>query len=46
MINEVQKSYDEIPYHSYPYAQSSPEKLATLGALFGMKPPRRLVFVF
>jgi len=32
-------SYDEIPYQSYPYAQSSPEKLATLGTLFGMTPP-------
>ena len=30
--------YDEIPYESYPCAQSSPEKLATLGRLFGMNP--------
>jgi methyltransferase-like protein/cyclopropane fatty-acyl-phospholipid synthase-like methyltransferase len=34
-----QNSYDETPYQSYPYAQSSPEKLATLGTLFGMTPP-------
>lgn len=33
-------SYDETPYQSYPYAQSSPEKLATLGTLFGMTPPK------
>lgn len=32
-------SYDETPYHSYPYSQSSPEKLATMGKLFGMTPP-------
>ena len=40
MIDNVQKAYDETPYQSYPYAQSSPEKLATLGALFGMNPPK------
>lgn len=32
-------TYDETPYHSYPYAQSRPENLKTLGTLFGMKPP-------
>jgi len=37
--NIERNSYDETPYQSYPYAQSSPEKLATLGTLFGMKPP-------
>lgn len=40
MIDNVQKAYDETPYQSYPYAQSSPEKLATLGTLFGMNPPK------
>ena len=39
MIDSVQKAYDDNPYQSYPYAQSSPEKLATLGTLFGMIPP-------
>lgn len=39
MIDNVQKAYDETPYQSYPYAQSSPEKLAMLGTLFGMNPP-------
>ncbi|MEA0970527.1 Methyltransferase domain-containing protein [Candidatus Megaera venefica] len=33
-------AYDEMPYESYPYIQSSPEKLATLGKLFGMNPPK------
>lgn len=32
-------TYDEVPYHSYPYAQSQPENLKTLGVLFGMNPP-------
>jgi methyltransferase-like protein/tRNA1(Val) A37 N6-methylase TrmN6 len=32
-------TYDEIPYQSYPYAQSSPEHLRTFGVLFGMNPP-------
>ena len=27
-------AYDEMPYESYPYIQSSPEKLATLGLIF------------
>jgi len=39
MTDKAQTTYDEVPYQSYPYAQSSPEKLATLGTLFGMKPP-------
>jgi len=40
MIDNAQNTYDEIPYQSYPYAQSSPDKLATLGTLFGMNPPK------
>lgn len=40
MIDNAQNTYDETPYQSYPYAQSSPEKLATLGTLFGMNPPK------
>jgi methyltransferase-like protein/cyclopropane fatty-acyl-phospholipid synthase-like methyltransferase len=35
----TQNSYDELPYQSYPYAQSTPENLKTLGVLFGMTPP-------
>jgi methyltransferase-like protein len=31
-------SYDEIPYVSHPFPQSHPERLATIGRLFGMSP--------
>jgi len=31
--------YDEFPYPSYCYPQSSPEHLAAIGTLFGMTPP-------
>lgn len=31
-------SYDEVPYRSYPYPQTRPERLATVATLFGMKP--------
>ena len=41
MTKDIQLNpYDETPYQSYPFAQSSPEKLATLGTLFGMQPPK------
>lgn len=43
MATTMEKSkvntYDETPYHSYPYAQSRPEYLRTMGKLFGMQPP-------
>ncbi len=31
-------SYDEVPYASYPFAQTHPDRLATLGRLFGLEP--------
>ncbi|MBL4688065.1 MAG: methyltransferase regulatory domain-containing protein [Nannocystaceae bacterium] len=31
-------SYDAIPYTSYPYDRTHPDRLATVGALFGMRP--------
>lgn len=31
-------TYDEVPNASYPYAQSSPDRLATVATLFGLKP--------
>lgn len=31
-------SYDEVPYKSYPYPQTHPDRLATLATLFGMRP--------
>lgn len=32
-------SYDEVPYESYPYAQSHPDRMATHAALLGLQPP-------
>ncbi|MEX2140215.1 MAG: class I SAM-dependent methyltransferase [Pirellulales bacterium] len=31
-------SYDEVPYSSFPYSQSHPNRLAVVGTLFGMTP--------
>ncbi len=31
-------SYDEVPYSHQPYPQSHPDRLATLGRLFGLSP--------
>ncbi len=31
-------SYDEVPYDSHPFAQTHPDRLATVGTLFGMRP--------
>ena len=31
-------TYDDIPYESHPFAQSHPNRLFTIGTLFGMKP--------
>ena len=35
--------YDEIPYKSFPFIQTHPSRLATIGSLFGLKPtsPKR-----
>ena len=38
MSAELQHSYDTFPYQSFPYPQSHPDRLATIGALFGMTP--------
>ena len=38
MTSALQASYDEFPYQSLPFAQSHPDRLATLGWLFGMAP--------
>jgi methyltransferase-like protein/SAM-dependent methyltransferase len=35
---DMKSSYDEIPYESHAFAQSHPDRLATLGLLFGMSP--------
>ncbi|MGE0049302.1 MAG: methyltransferase regulatory domain-containing protein [Acidithiobacillus sp.] len=33
-------SYDEIPYHSHPFPQSQPARLAAIATLFGLRPPQ------
>ncbi len=35
---ENQTSYDEVPYGSHAFAQSHPDRLATIGRLFGLAP--------
>lgn len=37
-MTDAANAYDEIPYDSYPYAQSHPNRLATIATLFGMTP--------
>lgn len=37
MIEQL-NSYDEVPYESFPYPQSHPNRLATIATLFGMQP--------
>jgi len=31
-------SYDELPYHSEPFPQTHPDRIATVATLFGLKP--------
>ena len=38
MSAELRQSYDEFPYLSFPFPQSHPDRLATIGWLFGMEP--------
>jgi len=38
MSTELQLTYDKVPYQSLPFAQSHPDRLATIGRLFGMSP--------
>lgn len=37
-LTEITTSYDEIPYESHPFPQSHPDRMATLGRIFGLKP--------
>jgi SAM-dependent methyltransferase len=32
-------TYDVVPYESYPFPDTHPDRLATLGRLFGLRPP-------
>lgn len=38
MSDDATSSYDEIPYTSFPYPLTHPDRLATVGRLFGMRP--------
>ena len=37
--DNVADSYDEVPYNSYPYPETHPNKLSSTAILFGMTPP-------
>lgn len=39
MGDEGRTSYDEVPYDSFPFAQTHPDRLATVGHLFGVPAP-------
>ncbi|OOG23394.1 methyltransferase [Thioalkalivibrio denitrificans] len=39
MIDPVAESYDRIPYESHPIADTHPDRLAAIAALFGLEPP-------
>ncbi|MCI0456885.1 MAG: class I SAM-dependent methyltransferase [Gemmataceae bacterium] len=38
MTEPPSTSYDEVPYPSYPFPQTHPNRLATVAALFGLSP--------
>jgi methyltransferase-like protein/SAM-dependent methyltransferase len=38
MVEVAATSYDTIPYESHPFAQTHPDRLATVATLFGLKP--------
>jgi cyclopropane fatty-acyl-phospholipid synthase-like methyltransferase len=38
MNAELQSSYDEFPYQSFAFSQTHPDRLATIGLLFGVAP--------
>lgn len=39
MSDASRTSYDDVPYESFPFPQTHPDRLATLGHLFGLKAP-------
>lgn len=39
LVQQLQQTYDEFPYHSYCFRLSSPEHLATVAHLFGLDSP-------
>ncbi len=38
MTAELRQSYDAFPYQSFPFPQTHPDRLATIGYLFGLAP--------
>jgi len=36
--SEARNPYDEVPYESYPFPQSHPDRMATIATLYGMLP--------
>lgn len=34
----MNNTYDEVPYESHPFSQTHPERLFTVGTLFGLRP--------
>ncbi len=38
MTDNAPNSYDVVPYQGHAFAETHPERLATIGALFGMQP--------
>jgi SAM-dependent methyltransferase len=38
MSESAPTSYDQVPYESYPFAQTHPDRLATVATLLGLKP--------
>lgn len=39
MADDIQASYDSVPYESLPFSETHPDRLAALATLFGMSPP-------
>src|SRR5512133_3040446 len=37
--SEARSLYDLVPYPGHPFAQTHPDRLATLATLFGLEPP-------
>ena len=38
-MEAARTSYDEVPYNSYPFVESHPDRLTTVAHLFGLTPP-------
>ncbi len=38
MTVDLRQTYDAFPYKSYPFPQTHPDRLATIGSLFGLAP--------